>query len=81
MYRIIEEQVDRLILQNDLCKLCEWSKIWHLKFNIDKCKRINIENKEKISQNYFFISEDGEMINLQEVAQKEGLQSGYKKRF
>ena len=25
-----------LILQNDLCKLCEWCKIWQLRFNTDK---------------------------------------------
>lgn len=29
---------DRLGLQKDLDKLCEWSKTWQLKFNVGKCK-------------------------------------------
>ena len=35
LYRVIERQEDKLILQDDLCKLCEWSNIWQLRFNTD----------------------------------------------
>ena len=37
LYRVIERQEDKLILQDNLCKLCEWSNIWQLRFNTDKC--------------------------------------------
>ena len=32
------------ILQEDINKLVEWSKMWQLKFNIDKCKILHIGN-------------------------------------
>ena len=47
LYRVIERQEDKLILQDDLCKLCEWSNIWQLRFNTDKCKRMHIGKKER----------------------------------
>ena len=64
LYRVIEKQEDKLILQDDLCQLCEWSKIWQLRFNIDKCKRMHIGKKER----------EGERMRLQEVAEQKDLE-------
>ena len=37
----------------DLCKLCEWSKNWQLKLNINKCKIMHVgSNKGEIENNY-----------------------------
>ena len=51
-YRLIKNQTDVSILQNDLDKLMAWSKIWQMNFNISKCcvmqlsyKRNKILNK------------------------------------
>jgi hypothetical protein len=34
-------------LRNDLQRLFDWSETWQMKFNIDKCKVIHGENKNK----------------------------------
>ena len=34
-------------IQNDLHKLVEWSNIWQMKFNADKCKVLHFGNKNK----------------------------------
>ena len=46
LYRVIEKLEDKLILQDDLCKLCELSKIWQLRFNTDKCKRMHFGKRK-----------------------------------
>ena len=40
IYRKIRSPEDCLALQNDLLTLYQWSNIWKLKFNINKCKVI-----------------------------------------
>ena len=60
-------------MQNDLCKLCEWSNIWQLRFNTDKCKRMHIGKNEKEGERHFMLSEEGERIYLQEVAEEKDL--------
>ena len=72
LYRKIEKQEDRITLQSDLCKLCEWSRNWQLKFNINKCKRIHIGNNE-IVENYYMLSEEDERIYLQDVSEERDL--------
>ena len=64
---------DKLILQDNLCKLCEWSKSWQLRFNTDKCKRMHIGKNERAGESYFMLSEEGEKIYLQEVAEEKDL--------
>ena len=37
-------------LQRDIWSICEWSKIWQMKLNLDKCKLIHFgktNNREK----------------------------------
>ncbi len=38
MYRIVNNDEDRKLLQKDLDKLYEWSQTWQISFNASKCK-------------------------------------------
>ena len=43
---------DSIILQTHLDKLHEWSKRWHLCFNINKCKVLSVSRSIKVDYNY-----------------------------
>ena len=45
LYREIKSPDDHQILQNDLSKLCTWSKKWLLKFHPKKCSCLTIGKK------------------------------------
>ena len=42
IFRLITSRNDSLTLQSDVNKLEEWSNIWQLKFNPDKCHVLSI---------------------------------------
>jgi hypothetical protein len=42
IFRIIKDEDDKEILQDDLTKLEEWSDKWLLKFHPEKCKHMKI---------------------------------------
>ena len=48
-------------------ELCEWSKPWHLKFNIDKCKKMHVGSGEGDIMNYYMTSEEGERIDRPQI--------------
>ena len=49
--RVIETDIDIAALQKDLDNLNEWSDKWQMKFNVDKCRVLNI-GKPQIVANY-----------------------------
>ena len=48
LFREIKSPVDRLILQQDLNSLIEWSDNWLLKFHPDKCASMSISRSSEI---------------------------------
>ena len=38
IFRRVDSDEDREALQRDLDKLVQWSEVWQMKFNVDKCK-------------------------------------------
>jgi len=52
LFRKITNERDIELVQSDLNKLVEWSKIWLLKFHPDKCKVLTISNKPSNKTNY-----------------------------
>ena len=38
LYRIINNDTDYNVLQSDINKVDEWTRLWLLKLNLDKCK-------------------------------------------
>ncbi|WAQ99940.1 hypothetical protein MAR_024313 [Mya arenaria] len=50
-------------LQEDIDRLCQWSKNWLLKFNIKKCKIVSFGN-EKFYNDYNMIDENGNVHKL-----------------
>ncbi|WAR26475.1 hypothetical protein MAR_012179, partial [Mya arenaria] len=48
-------------LQEDIDRLCQWSKDWLLKFNIKKCKIVSFGN-EKFYNDYNMIDENGNSL-------------------
>lgn len=53
MIRSIHSLNDCLALQNDLDKLCEWSKKWKLDFNVGKCKLLTVARVVKFAHLYY----------------------------
>ena len=45
LYRNINNTNDSLILQNDLNEILNWSKMWLMEFNTDKCFVMHISKK------------------------------------
>ena len=41
-YSTIRSEDDVVSLQNDINNLAEWSKLWQLPFNVEKCKCMHI---------------------------------------
>jgi hypothetical protein len=48
IYAVINSEADRILLQNDLIKLCNWAIKWDLSINYDKCKLIHFGYNNKI---------------------------------
>ena len=42
IFRKIESEYDRHLLQEDIFSMCEWSKHWLVKFHPDKCKTMTL---------------------------------------
>ena len=51
--RVINDLNDCYTLQNDLTAIYDWSKLWEINFNLQKCKQLCITKKKK---NLFTIS-------------------------
>ena len=66
VFRIIKNQADRDILQEDLRKLETWSGKWLLKFHPEKCKHMNISkkaNKSDESHQYLLLNQNVAKVN------------------
>ena len=51
--RVINDLNDSYTLQNDLTALHDWSKLWEMHFNLQKCKQLRVTKKKKpIHTNY-----------------------------
>ena len=42
LYSTVRSEDDVISLQNDINNLAEWSKLWQLPFNVEKCKCMHI---------------------------------------
>ena len=58
----IEQKSDAFELQTDLNNILEWTKLWGMNFNTDKCLYMTVTNKRKFIQNN---------LNLNNVALKQ----------
>src|SRR5271170_5517985 len=45
IYRKILTELDYLKLQQDLDKVFDWCKKWHMKLNLDKCEHMQVSSK------------------------------------
>ncbi len=63
IFRHIRSEKDREILQQDLIKLCEWSRKWLVLFHPDKCKLMIVGRKE-YDTSYAMIDSDGKSVPL-----------------
>ena len=54
----ITDKNDAKDLQNDMNNVLEWSKIWGMKFNTDKCNQITISNKRKIIETQYYLGNE-----------------------
>ena len=42
IFRRVDFERDREVLQRDLDRLVRWSEVWQMRFNVDKCKVIHL---------------------------------------
>ena len=52
----IDQENDDVELQNDLNNIYEWTKLWGMKFNTDKCVIMSVTNKRKNLHNNYYIN-------------------------
>jgi len=54
LYRNINNNNDKTILQHDLDKLIDWEQKWKMQFNVDKCNTLHVSSpRKKIITPYF----------------------------
>ena len=42
IFRRVDSEEDREVLQRDLDRLVQWSEVWQMRFNVDKCKVMHL---------------------------------------
>ena len=72
LYREIQNDHDKEVLQNDLNELMDWSVKWQLPFNIDKCKVLHL-GKNNPKHKYSIKSGTNNEVLLQEVEEEKDL--------
>ena len=75
----ISNEQDSNELQNDLNKVLEWSKIWGMKFNTDKCVQMTVTNKRNPISNQYFL--DGIALSKKQVIKYLGILIDHKLTF
>ena len=63
LYNEISSRAEQQQLQEDIDRLCQWSKDWLLKFNIKKCKIVSF-GPEKFHADYQMMDDDGTIHQL-----------------
>ena len=66
IYRQITSREDALLLQSDINKLHEWSKIWQLHFNHKKCHVLTMGKFENIKVAHRYAVYGNEMEHVSE---------------
>ena len=64
IYSAIQSEDDTVSLENDIGSLVEWSTLWRLPFNIEKCKCLHVRRK---STAYSYQMNDHILENVKEV--------------
>ena len=59
LFKEINTEDDKMILQKDLDAIKRWSEKWQLRFNVAKCKTMQIKSVRKHSQNRDYCMIDG----------------------
>ena len=54
----IINQSDSNELQNDLNNVLEWSKMWGMRFNVEKCNQITLTNKRKPFKTKYYLGNE-----------------------
>ena len=70
IWRATKTMEDEISLQNDLDKLVEWTNIWLLKFNPDKCKVMKLGHNTPFQ---YSMEENGQTYLLQETTEEKDL--------
>lgn len=63
VYTPLSSRVDQQQLQEDIDNLCQWSKDWLLKFNVQKCKVVSFGRK-RVDTDYHMTDRDGNIQQL-----------------
>ena len=63
LYKNIKSEADLKELQEDIYRLCQWSKEWLLAFNFKKCKIVSYGNCQ-LEYEYYMIDEQNKYHKL-----------------
>ena len=61
VYREIKSHQDHIILQNDLDKLYNWSTVWQMSFNVQKCFVLSVTRKT-IHKSFYDYTMDNQLL-------------------
>ena len=67
VFRKISSDNDQELLQQDLNRLCGWSKTWLLEFNASKCKTLTIGKQKYMNRTYHILGKDDEQQDIDNV--------------
>jgi hypothetical protein len=70
LYAPVNSLAETQLLQNDLCNVLKWSKLWQLPLNVKKCNFMRLKSSSPISFTY---SLDGVMLNRVQSAKLLGI--------
>jgi len=64
--RVINDFNDCYTLQNDLTAIYDWSKLWEMNFNLQKCKQLCITRKKKPIHNIYHLGTESLLMTDKE---------------
>jgi len=73
MFRRVDGEPDRRVLQRDLDQLAEWAEKWQLRFNVDKCKIMHLGRAGNVQTVYTMLGAGGQRLDLKETVMEKDL--------
>ena len=71
MYAVVNTVDDTKTVQDDLSRIENWSDIWQIRFNYNKCNHMHLGKEQQFST--YFMSQNGEQTKINHVSEQKDL--------
>ena len=71
LYAVVNTARDTTVVQNDLGSLDNWSEIWQINFNYDKCTHMHLGKDQKFSM--YSMRQNGAPVIINQVTEQKDL--------